>query len=117
MATVVELGWPAAVFPEAYGGLDFGYKGLGAVFEQAGRTLAVMPLLSSVVLGGGLLLSAGSDGQRAALVPGIISGQTLLALALEEEGRHDPQRCARLHGARPVAGYWMARNGLCSTAM
>jgi alkylation response protein AidB-like acyl-CoA dehydrogenase len=87
---VVEMGWTAAVFPEADGGLDFGYKGLGAVFEQAGRTLAATPLLSSVVLGGGLVLEAGSAAQRAALIPAIISGQTLLALALEEDARHDP---------------------------
>lgn len=86
---VAEMGWTAAVFPEADGGLDFGYKGLGAVFEQAGRTLAVTPLLSSVVLGGGLLLQAGDAAQRA-LLPAIIGGETLLALALEEEGRHAP---------------------------
>lgn len=102
---VVEMGWTAAVFPEAYDGLDFGYKGLGAVFEQAGRTLAVMPLLSSVVLGGGLLLNAGSPDQRAALIPAIISGQTLLALALEEGGRHDP--AAVRTTARREAGGWI----------
>lgn len=101
---VVDMGWTAAVFPEADGGLDFGYKGLGAVFEQAGRTLAVMPLLSSVVLGGGLLLSAGSAAQRATLIPAIISGQTLLALALEEEGRHDPA-AVRTTARRDASGW------------
>jgi alkylation response protein AidB-like acyl-CoA dehydrogenase len=102
---VVEMGWAAAVFPEADGGLDFGYKGLGAVFEQAGRTLAVTPLLSSVVLGGGLVLKAGSAAQRAALIPAVISGKTLLALALEEEGRHDPAMIRT--AARRVAGGWV----------
>jgi len=101
---VVEMGWTAAVFPEAYDGLDFGYKGLGAVFEQAGRTLAVMPLLSSVVLGGGLLLNAGSAEQRAALIPAIINGQTLLALALEENGRHDPA-AVRTTARREIGGW------------
>lgn len=87
---VAEMGWTAAVVPEAWGGLDFGYKGLGAVFEQAGRTLAALPLLSSVVLGAGLLLEAGSDVQRAAWLPSVVEGQQLLALALEERPRHDP---------------------------
>lgn len=87
---VVEMGWTAAVVPEAWGGLDFGYKGLGAVFEQAGRTLAALPLLSSVVLGAGLLLEAGSDAQRAAWLPDVVGGRLLLALALEERPRHDP---------------------------
>ena len=35
---VVDLGWPAAVFPETYDGLGVGYPGLGAVFEAMGRT-------------------------------------------------------------------------------
>lgn len=87
---VAAMGWTAAVVPEAWGGLDFGYKGLGAVFEQAGRTLAALPLLSSVVLGAGLLLEAGSDAQRAAWLPGVVGAQRLLALALEEQPRHDP---------------------------
>ena len=42
---VVELGWPAAVFPEEDGGLGVGYQGLGAVFEAMGRTVAALPLL------------------------------------------------------------------------
>ena len=42
---VVDLGWPAAVFPEEYDGLAVGYMGLGAVFEAMGRTLAAVPLL------------------------------------------------------------------------
>ncbi|AQV98313.1 acyl-CoA dehydrogenase [Cupriavidus necator] len=91
---VAAMGWTAAVVPEAWGGLDFGYKGLGAVFEQAGRTLAALPLLSSVVLGAGLLLEAGSDAQRAAWLPGIVAGEQLLALALEEAPRHDPSGIA-----------------------
>jgi alkylation response protein AidB-like acyl-CoA dehydrogenase len=91
---VAEMGWTAMVFPSAYGGLDFGYKALGAVFEQTGRTLAVLPLLSSVVLGGGLLAQAGSDAQRHAWLPGVARGETLLALALEERPRHDPAAVA-----------------------
>ena len=36
---MVNLGWSAIPFPEALGGLDFGCKGLGAVFEQIGSKL------------------------------------------------------------------------------
>lgn len=101
---VAAMGWTAAVFPEADGGLDFGYKGLGAVFEQAGRTLAALPLLSSVVLGGGLLL-AGGDARQRARIGAVIDGSSLLALALEEEGRHAP--CAVRTVARRDAGGWV----------
>ena len=37
---MVDLGWSAIPFPESLGGLEFGCKGLGAVFEQIGGTLA-----------------------------------------------------------------------------
>lgn len=112
---VAQMGWTGAVFPESEGGLDFGYQGLGSVFEQAGRTLAVMPLLSSVVLGGGLLLAAGDARQRA-MIPSIIGGETLLALALEEEGRHGPAR-VRATARRDSDGWvldgekWMVLDG------
>ncbi len=89
---VVELGWPAAVFPEAYDGLGVCYSGLGAVFEAMGRTLAALPLLSSVVLCGELLLAAGSEPQRRRWLPGVIDGRQRLALALDEQGRHHPER-------------------------
>lgn len=102
---VAEMGWTAAVFPEAHGGLDFGYKGLGTVFEQCGRTLAVTPLLSSVVLGGELLLQAGSAAQCDKWLPGIIGGETLFALALEEGPRHDPSAVALR--ARKENGAWV----------
>ena len=89
---VVELGWPAAVFPEEYDGLAVGYMGLGAVFEAMGRTLGALPLLSSVVLCGELLLAAASEEQRQRWLPGLVDGQQRLALALDEQGRHHPER-------------------------
>lgn len=102
---VAAMGWTAAVFPEAYGGLNFGYMGLGAVFEQTGRTLAVLPLLSSIVLGGGLLVEAGSEQQCARWLPGVLRGETLLALALEERPRHDPSAVAMQ--ATTVGDQWV----------
>lgn len=101
---ISELGWPAAVLPEAYGGLGVGYKGLGAVFEQIGRTLAATPLLSTVVLGGGLLTEGGSDAQRDLWLPKIVAGEALLALALEEAARHDPAQV--ILSARRESGSW-----------
>lgn len=88
---VVDMGWTAAVFPEAWGGLEVGWKGLGTVFEQTGRNLSVLPLLSTVVLGGGLLMAAGSDAQRKRWLPRLIAGDELFALALEETPRHHPE--------------------------
>ncbi|HQX79482.1 MAG TPA: acyl-CoA dehydrogenase [Steroidobacteraceae bacterium] len=101
---IADLGWPAAALPEAYGGLGVGYKGLGAVFEQVGRTLAATPLLTSAVLGGGLLAEAGSEVQRKHWLPKIATGEALFALALEEAPRHDPSRVA-LRAVREADGW------------
>jgi alkylation response protein AidB-like acyl-CoA dehydrogenase len=101
---IAELGWPAAVLPEEHGGLGIGWAGLGAVFEQIGRRLAATPLLSTVVLGAGLIERLGSDAQRTAWLPRIAAGETVLALALDETPRHDPQRIATR--ARRSASGW-----------
>lgn len=87
---VAEMGWTAASFPETQGGLDIGYKGLGAIFERTGHTLSTLPLLSTVVLCGGLLVEAATEAQRDNWLPRIIAGGALFALALEESPRHDP---------------------------
>ena len=87
---MVELGWAGIPFPEEHGGLAFGYKGLGVVTEETGRTLAASPLFATVWLGGTIVNLGGSDAQKAALLPKIAAGELLLALALEESHRHDP---------------------------
>ena len=87
---MVELGWAGIPFPEEHGGLDFGYKGLGVVTEETGRTLAASPLYATVWLGGTLLNIGGSDTQKAELLPKVAGGELLLALALEESHRHAP---------------------------
>ena len=87
---MVELGWAAIPFPESYGGLDFGYKGLGVVTEETGRTLAASPLFATLWLGGTAVNLGGSEAQKAELLPAIASGELLLALALEESHRHRP---------------------------
>ena len=87
---MVNLGWSAIPFPEALGGLDFGCKGLGAVFEQIGSKLGAAPLLSSIVLGGSVLELAGSAAQQSEWLPALIAGERRIALALDEQPRHDP---------------------------
>ena len=89
-ASMAELGWAGIPFPEQFGGLDFGYKGLGVVTEETGRTLAASPLFASVWVCGTALNIGGSNDQKSALLPQVASGDLLLALALEESHRHDP---------------------------
>ena len=88
--SMVELGWAAIPWDEEHGGLAFGYKGLGVVTEESGRTLTASPLYASVWVGGTVINVAGSDAQKAELLPQLAAGEMLLALALEESHKHNP---------------------------
>ena len=87
---MAELGWASIILPEQYGGLDFGFLGLGTVLEETGRTLTAAPLLSSAVIGASAILLGGNDLQKESLLPEIAAGQLTLALALEESNHHRP---------------------------
>jgi alkylation response protein AidB-like acyl-CoA dehydrogenase len=91
---MVELGWTGIILPEQYGGLDFGFLGLGAIIEESGRTLSASPLMATVVLGASGILLGGSDRQKSELLPQIAVGQLTLALALEETNHHNPIGCS-----------------------
>jgi pimeloyl-CoA dehydrogenase small subunit len=79
-----ELGLLGLPFEERFGGFGGGPVETMIVAEAFGRALALEPFLSTVVLGGGLLRHAGSDEQRAALLPKIGEGSLLLAFAHSE---------------------------------
>lgn len=91
---MLELGWSAVAFPEDLGGLAFGFAGFAPLFEELGRHLSPSPILSSIVLCGNLIEELGSEAQRQALIPALISGEQRLTLALEESHRHQPERVA-----------------------
>ena len=101
---MVELGWAGIPFPEEHGGLAFGYKGLGVVTEETGRTLAASPLYATVWVGGTILNLGGSAAQKSALLGKVAAGELLLALALEESHRHSPYGVATT-AEKTAAGY------------
>lgn len=87
---MAELGWAGIVFPEEYGGAEMGYAELGILLEECGRRLSPYPLISTVVLGGGALMVGGSDEQKTKVLPGVCSGETLLAMAFQETPHFNP---------------------------
>lgn len=91
---MIELGWAGITIPEQYEGLEFGYQGLGQIFEEAGHTLAASPLFSTVVLGASAIELVGSEERKAQWLPQIAAGEITLALALEETSRHAPYQIA-----------------------
>jgi pimeloyl-CoA dehydrogenase small subunit len=98
-----DLGLLGIPFAEDHGGLGAGPVETMLVMEAIGRNAAIEPYLSTVVLGGGVLRHAGSEAQKAALIPEVIEGKRRLALAHQERQSrfdlHDVTTKARSDGA------------------
>jgi alkylation response protein AidB-like acyl-CoA dehydrogenase len=79
-----ELGWQGMALPQEYGGLDLPLVQLGLILEETGRALAPLPLHSTVVAALTIAKDA-SEAQRSAVLPGVVSGQTILTWAFTEQ--------------------------------
>jgi alkylation response protein AidB-like acyl-CoA dehydrogenase len=79
-----ELGLQSLHIPEEYGGQGFTFVELGIVLEEMGRVLLCAPYFSTVCLAANAILNAGTDEQKAELLPGIAGGDTIAALAFTE---------------------------------
>lgn len=88
-----ELGLTGICIPEADGGLGLGHVEAGIVLREIGRNLTPSPFLSTAVIGA-TALGAASDDLKGRYLPGIIAGETVLALALDEGAKHRPERIA-----------------------
>lgn len=69
---------------EQHGGLGFGLLELTQVLEQQGRTVAPVPLLSTLVLGALPIAEFGSADLQDRWLPGVADGSILLTAALSE---------------------------------
>ena len=85
-----DLGLTAIHIPEAYGGQGFGIGELAIAVEEMGRVLLCAPFFSSTVLAATVILKAGSEAQKLALLPDIAAGKSIAAFAFtEDSGRWD----------------------------
>ncbi len=91
---MAEMGWAGIAIPEEFGGLGYGYTGLGLVLEQAGRNLSASPLQSTVLVGATAVAEMGSAAQKEALLPAIAAGECVVSLALQEGPHHSPENTA-----------------------
>lgn len=82
---IVEQGWLGAAIPEQYGGLGLGYLELCCIAEELGRAVAPVPFASSIYFFAEALLRAGTEEQKAALLPGVASGEVIGTIASSEK--------------------------------
>jgi alkylation response protein AidB-like acyl-CoA dehydrogenase len=81
---IADLGWLGLTYPEKYGGADMNFMDLAVLYEEIGRAMFPSPHLSTVVLCGQTILNAGSEKQKAELLPKIVKGELIIAMALTE---------------------------------
>ena len=76
--------------PEDQGGSGLGITELAIVLEEIGRAVAPVPVYATVVLGALPIAEFGSDAQKSALLPGVVSADIILSGALQEPHNPDP---------------------------
>lgn len=96
------MGVVGAAIPESFGGAGFSYLELCIAAEEIGRTLAPVPMSSSIYLAAEFLLQAGSSAQQAFWLPKLASGETTATFAwVEGRGPMTPEKVgARVRGGR-----------------
>ncbi len=97
---MVEMGLTALTIHEAYGGLDFGYTGLGQVMEETGRTLTASPLISTVLLSTTAINLGGDATQKETLLPAIAEGKLIIGFACDEGKHHNPHNISTVAKGR-----------------
>jgi alkylation response protein AidB-like acyl-CoA dehydrogenase len=83
-AAVAGQGWLGAAIPEEHGGLGLGHLELCVIAEELGRAVAPIPFASTVYMLAEAVMLAGSDAQKAEILPKIAAGEIIGALATSE---------------------------------
>jgi alkylation response protein AidB-like acyl-CoA dehydrogenase len=81
---LAEQGWLGLIYPEEYGGAALGFVDLTVLMEEMGRVVMPGPFFSTTVLGGLLMLEAGSAAQKNEWLTRIAAGQAKTTLAWTE---------------------------------
>jgi alkylation response protein AidB-like acyl-CoA dehydrogenase len=84
-----ELGLTGICIPEDQGGLGLGSVEAALVLEEIGRNLTPSPFLTTAVAGA-RAIEGTAHAER--LYPGILAGESVLALAVDESRGHSPEK-------------------------
>lgn len=87
---LAEAGLLGVAVSEEYGGMGFGFFELGLLVEEAGRTIAPLPLVSHLISAALPIQQFGSTAQKQQWLPGVASGELMLTAALCEAYNDDP---------------------------
>lgn len=88
-----EMGFTGMLVADADGGLGMGHVEAGIVLAEIGRNLTPSPFLTSAVMAATALGQA-SDELRGRYLPGLLAGDSVFAVAIDEGPKHRPERIA-----------------------
>ena len=88
---MAEMGFTGMLLDEDDGGLGMGHVEAGIVLEEIGRNLTRSPFLTSSVCAATALKHASSD-LKGRYLPGLIEGDSVFAVAIDETAKHRPGR-------------------------
>jgi alkylation response protein AidB-like acyl-CoA dehydrogenase len=83
-----ELGFTGVLVDEADGGMGLGHVEAGIVLEEIGRNLTPSPFLVTALA---VVEALRGTAQRERWLPGILAGETVAALAVDEGRKHRPE--------------------------
>ncbi|WP_026091486.1 acyl-CoA dehydrogenase [Blastomonas sp. AAP53] len=88
-----EMGFTGILIGEDDGGLGLGHVEAGVVLEEIGRNLSPSPFLTTAIAGVAAL-NHGGQHLKDKFFPGILAGETVLGLAIDEGAKHRPSHIA-----------------------
>ena len=86
-AELAEAGLLGLAVPEAYGGEGLGLPEVGVLLRETGARATHLPVWETLCCGALVVAGAGTDEQKQALLPGVVSGEVLLTPAFREAGK------------------------------
>jgi alkylation response protein AidB-like acyl-CoA dehydrogenase len=86
-----EMGFTGILVDEADGGMGMGHVEAGIILEEIGRNLTPSPFLVTAVA---VVEALRGTAQRERWLPGILAGETVAALAVDEGAKHRPEAIA-----------------------
>ena len=112
-ASLAESNMLGLPFEEEYGGQGWSFFALCLLFEQAGRNLAPVPLLESIVYTALPIQQFGSDALKKDLLPSVASGEKILTAAFFEIGDPALSRTARVKAVATDDGFKLSGQKVC----
>jgi len=102
-----ELGWLGMMLPESHGGAALSATDCAVVFEELGRGPVPGPLFTSGILSAQMIFEACTDEQRAALLPSLCKGTSIVIPAIADKAAHWGPEGMETYLTKTAGGYLM----------